>query len=386
MLLDDLPTPAVLIERSRLEANIQAMQALAAAQGVALRPHVKTHKSVEIARMQRDAGARCLTAAKPAEAEVFAEAGFQDLGLAYPTVGEERLRHVRRLAERTRLWVGADTAEGVRALSAAFADAPAPLDVRLEVDTGYGRSGVRSVEEAVALGRLVAELPGLHLAGIFTHEGHAYAGPANGESLDDARRRVMVQARDGLLAVAEALGVAGLADPAHFAVSMGSTPTAHVFENASRGPWRITELRPGNYVFHDAQQVALGSVRIERCALTVLATVVSRHERTLGQERFFLDAGKKVFTTDLGYARRDFAIPLYNARTMRPHPHLSLDALSEEHGWVRVRGHATLEVGDRLRLVPNHACVCVHTQSRLYLVDGETVLEELPVDARDGSR
>jgi D-serine deaminase-like pyridoxal phosphate-dependent protein len=336
--------------------------------------------------MQRAAGAHGFAAAKPSEAEVFVDAGFQDVGLCYPTVGDERVRHVRRLAERARLWVGADSAEGVRALSAAFEGAALPLDVRLEVDTGYGRTGVRTAAEAVALGRLVAELPGLHLAGVFTHEGHAYAGPAEGETPEAALRRVMAQARERILDAAEALGAAGLADPAHFAVSVGSTPTAHVFDHAVRGAWRVTELRPGNYVFHDAQQVALGSARLEDCALTVLATVVAVHEKQLGQERVFLDAGKKVFTTDLGYARRDYAIPIYNARTMRPHPHLSLDGLSEEHGWVRVRGHATLAVGDRLRLVPNHACVCVHTQSRLFLVDGETVIEELPVDARDGSR
>ncbi len=386
MLLDALATPCVLLERARLDANIAAMQAIANAQGVALRPHVKTHKSVEIARMQRAAGATGLAAAKPSEAEVFIDAGFSDVGLCYPTVGAARVAQVRRLAERARLWVGADTAEGLRALSAAFEDAAHPLDVRLEVDTGYGRTGVRTVAEAVALAGLVGELPGLHLAGLFTHEGHAYAGPAEGEAPVAALRRVMAEARDGILAVAEALGAVGLATPEHFAISVGSTPTAHVFENAQRGPWRVTELRPGNYVFHDAQQVALASARLESCALSVLATVVSVQERRLGMERVFLDAGKKVFTTDLGYGRSDYAIPLYNARTMRPHPHLSLDALSEEHGWVRVRGHATLDVGDRLRLVPNHACVCVHTQNRLFLVDGETVLAELPVDARDGSR
>ena len=390
MLVDDLATPALLVERRRLAANLAAMQARCTDAGVALRPHVKTHKSVAIARMQADAGAAGLTAAKPSEAAVFVAAGMADVFVAYPVAGVARLVEVRDLAARAtaaggRLTVGVDTARGADALSAVMADAGIVLDVRLELDTGHGRCGVdaRDPDAVAALARHVATLPGLRLAGVFTHEGHAYAGPVEGESPTEARRRVMHDAQTRLLAAADvAADAAGISTDAPFAVSMGSTPTATVFAPlASPRGRRVTELRPGNYVFGDAQQVALGAP-LDACALTALATVVSRHARPLGQERVFLDAGRKVLTGDLGYGRHEYGLPLYNARTMREHPHLRLDGLSEEHLWVDVRGHATLDVGDRVRLVPNHACVAVATRDRLVMVDGDEVVGEIAVDAR----
>ncbi len=404
MLIDDLATPTLLVERQRLAANLAAMQALANLSGVALRPHVKTHKSVAIARMQTEGGAHGLTAAKPSEAAVFIDAGLADVFVAYPAAGAARLVEVRTLALRAeaaggRLTVGVDTARGADALSAVMADAgrgttcPA-LDVRVEIDTGQGRCGVDATDlgAVAALVRHVAALPGLRLAGLYTHEGHAYAGPAEGDATPtDARRRVMRDAQARLLAAADAAfdaldGTGSVAPPDALAISMGSTPTASVFEPLkSPGGRRVTELRPGNYVFRDAQQVALGA-SLDTCALTALATVVSRHTRPLGQERVFLDAGRKVLTGDLGYGRHEYGLPLYNARTMREHPHLRLDGLSEEHLWVDVRGHATLDVGDRVRLVPNHACVAVATQDRLVLVDGDEVVGEIAVDARGAVR
>lgn len=389
MLVDDLATPALLVERSRLAANLAAMQQRCADAGVALRPHVKTHKSVAIARQQVEGGAVGLTAAKPSEAAVFVTAGLADVFVAYPVAGVPRLVAVRDLAAQAasaggRLSVGVDTARGAEHLSAVMADAGITLDVRLEVDTGHARCGVDAadLDGAAELAGHVAGLPGLRLAGIYTHEGHAYAGPQQeGEAPTDARRRVMGEAQARLLAVADALADAGVAGEG-FVVSMGATPTATVFEAmTSPGGRRVTELRPGNYVFHDAQQVALGA-SMDACALTALATVVSCHARPLGQQRVFLDAGRKVLTGDLGYGRHEYGLPLYNARTMREHPHLRLDGLSEEHLWVDVRGHATLDVGDRVRLVPNHACVAVATQDRLVLVDGDEVVGEIAVDAR----
>ncbi|MBE2186453.1 MAG: alanine racemase [Rhodothermales bacterium] len=386
MLIDDLATPTLLVEDAHLRVNLDRMQARAAAHNVALRPHVKTHKSVRIAQMQTEAGAAGLTASKPSEAAPFVEAGLRDVFLAYPVAGHVRVAEVRALAVRARLTLGVDTKDGAEALSAAFEDAP--VDVRVELDCGHHRTGRREHgAELAEFARFVAGLPGLRLAGLFTHEGHAYAGPRSGETALDARRRVMTEARERLLGAADALLAEGLATPGAFDLSMGSTPTATAFENrTSSAGFRITELRPGNYVFRDAQQVALGSATLEDCALTVLTSVVSIQTDDLGQQAVFFDAGKKVFTSDGGYGTTGYGIPLYNPRTMRELPHLRLTALSEEHGWAEVHGTFIAGVGDRIRIVPNHACVTVATQERMFLVRGDEVVEELRIDARDGVR
>ncbi|RMH61066.1 MAG: D-TA family PLP-dependent enzyme [Bacteroidetes bacterium] len=390
MFIDDLPTPCLLIERRRLEANLARMQATAEAQGVALRPHVKTHKSVRLARWQRERGARGLTVATVDEAEVFVAAGFEDVCLAYPVVGAERHARLQRLADRARISFCVDTVAGAEAASAAWAGAGRRADVFVEIDVGHGRTGVPwHHADAEVLARRVAALPGLRLAGILTHEGQAYHGPAHdGEDEVGALRRVAREAVGRMLDVAvrwRAAGVPG-AEPGAFTLSIGSTPSMAGFENAGRDGFRITEIRPGNYVFNDATQVGLGSARWADCALTVLATVISKRRDPTGRERFFLDAGKKVLTADGGYGTDGYGRLLYNARTMTPLPHARLTALSEEHGWGVVPGGAPFDVGDRVRIVPNHACVTVHTQDEVYLVDGDTVIEALPVDARGRRR
>ena len=174
----------------------------------------------------------------------------------------------------------------------------------------------------------------------------------------------MEEERDRLLALAIALHHTGALD-ADAELSLGSTPTMRVFENAEHGPFRITEIRPGNYVFNDAEQVALGAATLDDCALTVYATVVSKQPDEQGGSHLFLDAGKKVFTSDTGWGTAGYGILLYNPELMKLLPHAELFALSEEHGWVRVPGAATLDVGDRVRVVPNHACVAVNTQDEL---------------------
>lgn len=387
--IDDLPTPALLVERSRLERNLDAMAAKASAERVLLRPHAKTHRSVQIAEMQRARGADGLTVATVSEAEVFARAGFDDLCLAYPLIGADKIARVQALREggaRVRFCV--DTEEGLRQAAEAFAGAENPAHVLVEIDTGQRRTGVpHDSAELVPLARGVRDAPGLRLAGLLTHGGFGYHGPQGAETRADALKRAADTERDRLLDAAETIAEAGLiGDVATFTLSLGSTPTMSAFTNAIRetvaGPLAITEIRPGNYVFLDAMQVALGSARLVDCALTALTTVVSLRRESAGKERLYLDAGKKVLTSDTGYGLDDYGQLLYNARTMVALPHARITGLSEEHAWVRVRGGATMGVGDRLRLVPNHACTVVSTQDRLFLVDGGEVIEEITVDAR----
>ncbi len=385
MILDDLPTPCLLVEQSRLEHNLAQMQARAEAGGVALRPHTKTHKSVALAQRQAAHGARGLTVAKVGEAEVFVAAGFDDVRLAYIVVGQDKHERLQALMDRARISFCVDTPEAARAASVFYAAHDRRPDVLVEVDCGYGRCGVRWDDAgSIDFARYVAGLPGLRLAGILTHAGQAYDGPTAGESLEAALRRAGAEERDRMLAFAAALHRAGLpeAQPGAFEISIGSTPSLRYFENRMHEGFSVTEIRPGNYVFHDATQVGLGSATLADCALTVLATVISKHREQGGQERLFLDAGRKVFTSDGGFGTRGYGILLFNARTMEPLPHAHITGLSEEHGWVRVAGGATLQVGDRVRVVPNHACVVVNTQDAMHLVDGERVVAPLPVDAR----
>ena len=387
-LLDELETPAILIDRVRLDANIRRMQTLAERNDVALRPHVKTHRSVAVARLQRDAGAQGLTVAKPAEAEVFIDHGFDDIRIAYPVVGGRRLERVARLLSRARVSFCVDTREGADAASAYLSAQGFEAEVLLEVDTGHHRTGVDpSHPQAVDLARHITGLPGLRLVGILTHAGHGYFGPGEGETKRDALSRTAAEERDTMLRFAATLREAGIpgVDPNTFEISIGSTPTISAFENREFEGFSVTEIRPGNYVFNDAIQTSLGVARLTDCALTVLATVVSRHRDADGTERVFIDAGKKVLTSDRGFATKGHGILLFNASTMTPLPHAQIVSLSEEHGWVRIPGGATLAVGDRVRIVPNHACVVMSTVDNAWLVGGDQATEQIEVEARGQS-
>lgn len=393
MQLSDLPTPSLLVEKSRLEHNLRQMQDKANQHGVTLRPHTKTHKSVVLAHQQLELGARGLTVAKVGEAEVFVEHGFDDVRLAYIVVGEEKYARLLALMNRARISFCVDTEESARDASAFFAASGVSVEVLAEIDTGYGRCGVRwDREESIAFARWVSELPGLKLAGILTHAGNAYAGPKlKGESLSESLKRVSAEERDRMLDFAIALHKAGVKEAApnagtnakqRFEISIGSTPSMKHFSNREKEGFTITEIRPGNYLFNDAIQQALGVATWQECALTVQATVISKHRNANGSERLFLDAGRKVFTSDAGYQTNGFGAIVYNARTMTTLPHATITGLSEEHGWVSVPGGSTLEVGNRVRVVPNHACVVINSQDQFYLVDGHEVVETLSVDAR----
>lgn len=353
----ELETPCVLIDLDRLERNVARMADAARAAGVALRPHGKTHKLPEVARLQRAAGARGLTLAKVGEAEVFAEHGFDDIFLAYPIVGADKARRLLRLAERIRVAVGADSLEGARTLGDVFAAAGRRLEVLLKVDVGARRVGVppeRARDTAVRL----AALPGLALRGVFTHAGQSYHCDAA-----EALRDVGLHEAEALCGAAAELRRAGL--PCDV-VSVGSTPTALHSMRAG-----VTETRPGTYVYYDATQASLGACRLEDCALTVLATVVS----VPAPERAVVDAGSKSLTSD----------------PLRPQPgghgwiagrQSRVQRLSEEHGVIETAAGEAFRVGERVQIVPNHACPVSNLFDRVFAVRGERVEAVWPVAAR----
>lgn len=387
MQIHDLSTPALLIDVRRLESNISQMQSKADIQGVSLRPHTKTHKSVAIAHKQVAAGAKGLTIAKVGEAEVFAKAGFNDLRIAYPVIGTEKhARILRLMQEGVRISFCVDTTEGAQSASDFYAAHGAQAEVLIEVDVNYGRTGIPwNRLDSLDFVRLVNKLPGLRLSGILCHAGQSYHGPEHeAEPLDAALARVAREERGMMLSFATRMGEAGLVTPDALEISIGSTPSVKHFQQQQRQGFRITEIRPGNYVFNDGTQVSLGTVRTTDCALTVLTTVVSRQRSRRGKDKLFLDAGKKILTSDMRFGAGGYGQLLYNPEKMLPQPHTRITSLSEEHAWVQVAGGATLNVGDRVRLLPNHACVVVHTQPQLFAVEGDEVVAVWKTDARDG--
>jgi D-serine deaminase-like pyridoxal phosphate-dependent protein len=356
--LEAVPTPSAVVDLDVLERNVARMAARARESGVRLRPHAKTHKCPEIAALQRAAGAWGLSVAKIGEAEVLVAAGFDDLFIAFPAVGEDKGRRLLRLADRARVACGVDSVLGASTLARPFREAGRTLDVLLKVDVGYGRVGVLP-ERAVELATRITGLRGLRLRGVFTHAGHGY-GATTKEALDEIAR----QEGATLAGTARALRGRGLGVDE---VSVGSTPTAAVAMRSDG----VTECRPGNYVFHDGTQVALGTCGLEDCALTVLATVVS----VPAVGRAVLDAGSKTLSSDpLRPVANGYGQILGHASR--------IDRLSEEHGVIAVAEGERFRVGERVRIVPNHACVVANLHDRLVGVSGDRVEALLQVAAR----
>lgn len=361
----EIETPALLVERRVVEDNIARMQQIATSAGVCLRPHIKTHKSVDVARWQLKAGAEGVTAATLTEAEVMADAGMDDIFIAYPPVGRRRLNRLSQLIEGALICVGVASPDGVRALSKIGSSLRRDLHYRWEVDSGLGRLGTPPGEPSVRQILSVIDEPYTFFDGLFTHAGHAYRAGGDGEI-----HAVGIAEGESLIATSELLRARGV----HARVlSAGSTPTApHASTVAG-----ITEIRPGNYVFNDATQVGLGVAGPRDCALTVLATVVGRP----AADRIVIDAGSKALPPENPSGRA------VGWGIVVDHPDLVVEALYEEHGVVRSRRDSTdLRPGDSIRVIPNHACTATNLHQRFWLVDGDKTVEPLAVGARGWTR
>ena len=364
--IDELDTPAVLVDLEALERNLAEMAARAARAGVRLRPHAKTHKTTWIAREQIRHGAAGLTLAKLGEAEVMADAGIDDILVAYPIVGEAKLARLRQLATCARVIVALDDVATAMGLAAVGRSLPRPLEVYVEVDSGLHRCGRPPGVESAEVAERVAGLPGLRLLGLMTHAGHASRAPDS-----EGRRAVALEEARALVETAALLADRGIEVEE---LSVGSTPTAaHVAEVRATYP-RITEIRPGTYVFNDANQVALGTASLADCALRVLVTIVSRP----APDRAVADAGTKTLAADLGIAG-GFGL-------VRGHPEVRVEALTEEHPVIRIPPETPWRIGDRIEIVPNHACVVPSLADRLIGIRGDRVERAIPVEARGRNR
>lgn len=360
----------------------------ARAAGVALRPHAKTHKSIEIARWQIEAGAVGICCAKLGEAEVFAEAGIADIRLPYP-VNPSNADRVLALLSRTRLSIivdDVDVAKGwsdamVAAARSAGGSAGTKLDVLVKVDVGFHRCGINpAAADAADRVAFVASLPGLNFRGLLSHAGHAYHAGSDLELEHIATREAEIL-RD-LAERASALGVK--IDE----ISVGSTPTSRFIDlqvgRAEARPsvphsFAPTEMRPGNYVFFDRTQTGLGAATLDTCAMFIAATVVSRP----APDRLILDCGAKTLALD--GARGFGALPGHGLVFLpdgTPDPSLLIERLSEEHATVKATAPTRLKIGDRVRVLPNHSCVVTNLMDELMLADGDKVAGRIKVAAR----
>lgn len=355
-----LETPALLVDRARMERNLARMATYAAAHGLALRPHAKTHKTPQVAAAQLRHGAVGLACATPREMEVMSEVA-SDLLFAYPPVGRERIRRLLELPGAVRLAVALDSAAAVEELATEAREHGRAVDVLVEVDLGMHRVGVPDATEAVALARLVAERAPLAYRGIAFYPGHIRQ-PVGGQ-----HAALATLARD-LAAVLQTLERAGL--PARV-VSGGSTPAAwHMHELPG-----LTEVRPGTYVYNDRTTATLGACDWDDCALTVLATVVS----TAIAGQVVIDAGSKTLGREPLPAGTGTGFG-----ALLDHPDVVVRAMSEEHGLLDVApGGWQPRVGDQVRVVPNHVCVVVHAADVVHVLDADgEITARWPVAAR----
>ena len=359
MQLNELDTPSLLVDLEKLESNISTMASLAKKQGVALRPHTKTHKCPEIAKMQLDAGASGITCAKIGEAEVMADAGIEDILIANEIIGDQKLRRLIELAKKVRLCVALDGEFGAKNLNQVLEEANESIDVMIEINCGQNRCGVLPGEPALRLAKTITDLHQINLRGLLTHGGHAY-----NQKTENGIREVGLNEGRVMVETAQLLRKNGIEVDE---ISVGSTPAAKYCSQVEG----VTEIRPGTYVFNDLTQVKLFSCSLKNCALSVLATVISRPAK----DRVVVDAGKKALTSDS--LNRDSGDGGYGLICDKD---VYVTRLSEEHGIIETE--VDFEIGEKVRIIPNHACVVVNMFDEMFGISNGQVEKSFKIEGR----
>jgi Predicted amino acid aldolase or racemase len=363
VVLDSIETPAVVVDMDKVRNNIESMAKYVKACDCSLRPHVKTHKIPELALMQLKYGADGITCAKVSEAEVMADGGIRDIFIAYPLIGDFRIRRAVELAKKCRLILAVDSIEGAKALSDAAVAGGITFEVRLEVDTGLKRTGI-PYGKAVETAQSIASLLGLRLSGIYTFRGLVYDGKPTNDNISAGR-----QEGEMLVTLANKLRSSGIDIKD---VSGGSTPTGKYVAQVEG----VTEVRPGTYIFNDYMQLKEGACTEDQCAAFVLTTVVS----TPDEGYAVVDGGSKTYGTDFPINSAPFFYEGYGY--VSGNPDLVLSRVNEEHGMIVSKsGHTGLKVGQRICIIPVHICSTVNLHNYIYLADDD-MLRKVRVEAR----
>ncbi len=363
--LQTLKTPSLVLDVERVRRNAQNVMEIARRNNVRLRPHIKTHKCVEVAQIQTGGSDAALTVSTLAEAQAFFRRGFNDFTYAVPIEPGKFAEAVEMVERGAKLSLLTDDIEIPPLLNDAARRAGVKLNVFLKVDCGYHRCGVEpQTFEAREIPRLISEASNLEFAGILTHAGHSYHARSKEEIAEIAR-----QERDVMIEFAEDLRALGINVPT---VSIGSTPTIQFAENLSG----VDEIRPGNYIFFDAFQATLGSCGFEDCALTVLAAVVHRDRE---RRKIIVDAGAIALSKDRGAVELDescgFGRVLDLAGTDL---NLRVESVSQEHGAIHVRDETTfdsLKVGSRIRILANHSCLTAAQHSHYHVLENGEIVD-----------
>ena len=354
-----IDTPALVVDEAIMHTNLAEMASMAKSYGVNLRPHIKTHKVPEIAKLQVGLGATGITCAKLGEAEVFADAGIDDILIAYPFFGEIKIKRLLALMEKARVIISVDSAEAADALASAMAKNDRTLEISLEVNTGQDRSGIMWGDMATDLALQIARTPGLKLAGIFTHEGHANTeGPGEME-------RVARESGERVVATAEQIRSRGVEVGI---VSVGSTPAA---PHTASVPG-VTEMRPGTYVFRDTMGFRYGIYGPDRCAARFYSMITSH----AAPDRAIVDAGSKTLAADLskGHPGHGFIVG---------HPGSIIYQVNEEHGSIRIPADDPgFTLGEHVEIIPNHVCPAVNLHDEMLIIRDGLVVDSWKIAAR----
>jgi D-serine deaminase-like pyridoxal phosphate-dependent protein len=358
MKVGEVSTPVVVVDLDVAERNLARMASYCKTHDLGLRPHTKTHKAVEAARMQLELGAAGLTVAKVGEAEVMIASGVQEILVAHPLVGDEKIRRLAALTGDTNILVAVDSLQSAEALSRVAARERCEFGVLVEFDSGSKRCGVPAGDQAATLGKMVAALRNIRLRGMFTYFGSVWGEP-------EERAQEIRRAGEDVSATIAEFRSAGLSMEI---VSAGSTPAAemtHLIEG-------VTEIRPGTYIYNDLNTYYQGLCSLQDCAVRVVTTVVS----TAVHGQVIFDAGSKTLSSDMcgagprsGYGRlveRD----------------ATLSKLNEEHGFLASGDLSGIEVGQVVTVIPNHVCTCINMHDEVLLARAGVIVGAWKVAAR----
>jgi len=355
----DISTPNVLVDYEKLIKNIEEMSNFAKVYGKNLRPMIKTHKSVEISKIQQKYGITGIQCAKLSEAEVFSDNGFDDIFISSEIIDCIKLERAKKLSKiLNKLILAVDSLEGIRNLSEVFKKEK--IYVRIEIDSGHHRCGVKA-EDVLKIYREIEKYPNIIFEGVFTHGGQVYSSKNK-----EQREEFSYNEANEVIKAKKILEENNIKCQT---VSIGSTPSAFIGGKIDG----IIEIRPGNYVFYDYKQVKLGVTKLDRVSLFVISQVISRPEK----DRVLIDAGSKVLSLDY-ILEGDEKVYGY----ILEHPNAKIYNLSEEHGWVRINEDSKIKIGEKITIIPVHSCLVINNFDYFYFIKKSEIIEKIKIDAR----